>query len=987
MTRGEVVFDFCFYFLYFILSHEFSASYLSTFEMYDNITCPTKKDDENTNNNNNLYNTNSTDSKNNQNQNENIEINDTQNQALSLISKLPNFNITKTLKSPFSLLSSNSPKNNEISEVTNTSLSTSQKEQSLLNKNKNNNNNNNNKNNNSWMYISSSLNPSPSQISIKSIENNSFVPISNSFILSDFDENMEGKNKDNVDNSIYSVSNTDSNIGDFSFIDTFSVKSSTSNQFSDISKHSLSTSNKSNNFSKTLVNHPMNGELENIKDFALISPPHNDFRRNSLSYRQVHVNSNIIKKDLTMTSLDISNNSNNNNISCLTSPSKSKALIESKQFNNSRTRSKSIDKGKNKIGINVSKNETEKDKDLIFSISLDSSSKKKNIPFSLNTETAVTHEHNDINNSLTSPLIFSLDMNTTDSKETNSFNDTNKYFSLPNNTLHPYSNHYSRSFNSFNSFHFQNKSGRNHLHSPSPNERKHSMINSIILEEDTPNKDTQPNNSPSNPLSFSPTYFSPSSQLQFNSNHETSTSAPTITYLNTQSSPTSSSSSSSTFSSTYNQYRIRRNSQTNLDVLRFRNQMSYNSRLNERNYLNPTTHYSLKSYYEGRKLSNPYPSTSPNHSGIPIKSISNTSKISINLKSPNSNLQLISKSFSSSSSNSSGNHTYITNNSFKTTGYIINKKLYRNYRTKYSILNSYKYKERNNISSKSLLLKNIQNRYKVKRYTTIIKRKPCYYIKDKKRMLNNNCYKLNNNYYISHYNKYNICCNLITTKKCLDIIKIIKDFNLTITLDINLINNSKKSFIQKEYSLNNKIQLLTVKNSDTPKLKNDNNNNSNSNNNNNNNNEISSNYSSNCKSKQIIPYKKSFELIPVDTKIIIDKNTKSTHLWTCSCCSDSFINESNKEEALYYYKIIYGLTNETDTHQLPSYITKHLSNDNDIPHKSPTNKSVTSTCNITQEKQKLREYRLKAVRNLFLEARIWALNQQNNKMSQKESRW
>ncbi|OUM61635.1 hypothetical protein PIROE2DRAFT_62387 [Piromyces sp. E2] len=525
---------------------------------------------------------------------------------------------------------------------------------------------------------------------------------------------MEGReNKGKGDESIYSISNTDSNIGDFSFIDNFSVKSSMSNQFSDISKHSLSTSNNnSNNYSKTLVNYPLNSEMDNIKDFALISPPPNDLRRNSLSYRQVSVNSTVLKQDLSMTTLDVSNNTTDNNLMpSLLSPSKSKALVESKQtnrINNSRSRSKSIDKEKNRIEINVSKNEADKDKDLIFSISLDSTSKKKHIPFSLNTDTMGSHEFNDNNNSLTSPLIFSLDMNTSDSKEINSFNETNKWYSLPNNTIHPYSNHYSRSFSSFNSFHLQNKSGRNHLHSPSPNERKPSMINSIILEEDTSNKDLQPNISPSNPLSLSPLNFSPLSSLPHKHPppHETSTSAPTITYLNTQNSPTSSSSSSSTFSSSYNQYRIRRNSQTNMDVLRFRNQMSYNSRLNDRNYLNPTTHYSLKSYYEGRKSSNPYPSTSPNCPGIPIKSIGNTFKSTINQKSPNCKTQIISKSFSSSSSGGSGSGggsnnshfgTISNGNSFPSTKNLFGRKQNSNHRFSHSILNSVRLKGKRNL--------------------------------------------------------------------------------------------------------------------------------------------------------------------------------------------------------------------------------------------------------------------------------------------------
>ncbi|OUM61636.1 hypothetical protein PIROE2DRAFT_62388 [Piromyces sp. E2] len=116
---------------------------------------------------------------------------------------------------------------------------------------------------------------------------------------------------------------------------------------------------------------------------------------------------------------------------------------------------------------------------------------------------------------------------------------------------------------------------------------------------------------------------------------------------------------------------------------------------------------------------------------------------------------------------------------------------------------------------------------------------------------------------------------------------------------------------------------------------------------------------------------------------ITDKNKKGIHLWACPCCSDSLINEGNREEALHYYRIIYGLTNEMNDHHLPSYITKYLSND---IHKS-NNSQVNNTFNPIQEKQKLREYRLKAVRSLFLDARIWALNQKNNKMSQKESRW
>ncbi|ORX54741.1 hypothetical protein BCR36DRAFT_410548, partial [Piromyces finnis] len=964
MTRDEVVFDFCFYFLYFIISHEFSSSYLSSFEMNDNIPCSNKKNDEKIDKSDEKNHT----TNNNQTINEINDINDTQDQASNLISKLPNFNITKTLKSSLSLLSSNSPKNTENPLLLS---SASPKEQFLSNSNSNNNNNNGD-----WTCISPSLNPSPQtnfkddNISIKSIENGSYVPVTNSFILSDYEENLERNSKEKGDeNSIYSISNTDSNIGDFSFIDNFSVKSSTSNQFSDISKHSLPISNKSNNYSKTITNYSIKNDFENVKDFSLTSPQHNDLRKNSLSYRHSHINTNSIKQEL---SNNVSEALNNNIV-----------LIESKQFNNNNTNnnskstSRSVDKEVKSIKINISKNE--KDKDLIFSMSLDSSSKRKNIPLSLNTEVTIPHDINDNNNSLTSPLIFSLDMNTADVKEINSANDNNKYFSFPNNFLHTHNNQYSRSFNSFNSYHHQNISDRNYIHSPSPNERKHTMINSIIIEEEVSHKVAAPNH-----LSFSPSYFSPSSSsyLQPNRCQETSTSAPIISYLNSHNSPTSISPSSSTISSTYNQYRKRRNSQTNLDVLRFRNQMNYNSLINERNYLNSTSHYSLKSYYEGRKASNSYISTSPSYLGISLKVNSNNSKASHNLKSPSSKTQITSKSFCSSNASNTTNN----NNTFKFTKPISNKKKhYNNHLIPPSPINPFSFKKNSNSSFKSFLLKKVENKYKIKRYTIIIRKKPYHYTKEQKCFQKINTINVINNYYYSQYNR------LINTYDCLNIskrnmtiIKTIKDFLVYLNIENDIIKKVICSLILKKNILNNKIQYYNQQ------LSNSENNNDN-NNTKNRKNKINisienEKVNSDSSLTQLINKKKSYELIPINTDMT-RKNNNDIHLWTCTCCSDSFIHDDNKEEALYYYKIIYGLTKEMDDDNcLPSYITCHLSNKHNELASLPKTK-FTNSDNATQEKQKLRKYRLMAVRNLFLDARLWALNQQNNNISQKEFKW
>jgi len=1106
MTRGEVVFDFCFYFLHFILSHDFSASYLSNFQMdIDNKEPPESEtfhtmDEE---------------------EDHNIENNDTRNQ--SLISKLPNFNISKTFKSPFSLLSVATSQNNEKDETTSSlhpsssSLSNHQSysnnnivgtssdnnnddnnnniivndddnlnndniiknNDNESNNNDNNSNSNNNKyNNNNWTYIPSPLNPSPSPIpfknendrfSFKSPDNNSYVPVSTSFLLNDLEEGIKIPKKRNDDHSIYSISNTNSNIGDFSFIDNFSVKSTNSNKFSDphgghvsFSNSQNKNSSSNNNPSKSLANYPLNTDLDNIKDFAIISP-------------------HVLKPDLAINPLDLSNKTLCDKDTTL---STSKALVDgekitgrprsrSRSLSKSRSRSRSISKSgsksrsrsrsrsfskdtRNDYSLYRIKNGSEtlhdKDsntnKDLIFSMSFDSSKSHRNsLPSPLNIETLPISDPNEPpNNSLTNSLIFSLDMNTAapDTRDPpSSFNNditTTKYSSLPSHALYSPNHQLSRSVDSFHSYHFPSPHPhRNHMYSPSPTyERKRSMINSIIFEEDNNNnnnndknnvKDDDSNNSSSNhnynnnnnssknnnnamntddyqnnnnpsllqsssPYSSHP--FSPNSSTlpPHHTIPEISTSVPITFHLTTQNSPSygysssnTSSSSNSTFSNSYNQYRIRRNSQTNLDILRFRNHMSYNSGLADRNYRNPTTHYSLKSYYEGRKLSNPYPSTNLGPSK-PIQSAKSPSSY----QSPNIFKKSSFSSTPSSSSNDGDdgseklNYNKNTNShhtSIKTTTIPKEKTSVNSKSPLYHKLKKYKIKHYNSLHNRSIINKKEPESPKIKLYPSlVIKKSSLHYSKIKKRYLkfnNNNKSMLPKKYFHTTVVETPMNQRLLKTfrdkyksmKKDNDVEPLDKTQSFKDSTDIKkFIDNNDDHhhpIIEKE-ELDLKFQTNSGTQPQSIPLK---------------------------KSFEMIPgtvnsSKKSFEIIPI-TKSTTTKN--SVQLWTCPCCSDALMTEEKRKEARYYYRKIYGLTKEMDDHHLPSYLQKyfpcvHQPKNHPLDHDNVDHSNESIPDNLVEEKQKLREYRLRAVRHLFLEARIWALTQQNvNKISQKETRW
>ncbi|KAL6618502.1 phosphatases II [Neocallimastix sp. 'constans'] len=742
-----------------------------------------------------------------------------------------------------------------------------------------------------WTYISSSsFNPSPSQISIKDndqvsinsaklSDNMSFVPVSNSFILSDFEENsinMETGNRKKYSNSIYSVSN---NTNNFSLVSPISY---------DLTKNNYSLNK--------ITTHP--NVLKSDLSITL-----NNSTTKELPYTKF---SNEVKKESDDTYSKTSSSSNTN----------SKALIEAKKIKIPPIY-ENINKIESTTIINREfKNEMDgshdKDKELIFPMSFNST--KNKIPYPVNTEKPSININDD--NSLTSPLIFSLDMNPYETKDNAEYNEANKFFSLPNNVK-------PSNASSFTSF----------SHYP-----------------------------PSNLSPFSPTHlpFSLSPHTHINTN-ETSISAPTISYFNfnfnTQNSPSSSSSSSSTFSNSYNQYRIRRNSQTNLDVLRFRNHMSYNSRLNDRNYLNPTPHYSLISYYEGRKPLNQ-------------KTLSSAS-------SPNDQ----DTSFKSSKTS--------------------NKTLYDQ-----KLLHQLQ----KNIMNTKLLSKKKNDKFTISRYTSTIKRQsPFYYDKTLKSFIYpkpNRLIQNNNNFYWNsepikkHFHllkmehirrlgktisliKSSIHCLKISNKKLIDQINTIfsqKENYIHSTLKYYLEKMDIKKTIKSSQSLENSLKIEHKEEKREEERTKSNN--------------------PENKLKRTISYSKTFEMVPSNTKSMNSYYYKKDgFLWTCPCCSDSYVNgddRESKQEALYYYRIIYGLTEDMEDCCLPSYlldqIIDHDKEDEDHEHESRSSKE-RSHSNLKKEyfvekdstlyKKKLREYRLKAVRQLFQEARLWALNQQNDKSSQR----